>query len=129
MKKSSTAFVNRLLETTYKDSYDEFAIMSMFNYISYRLNNKTQFDIERTTEIAHTLTDIAIANTFSRNALIDLYNIFNAVADETENTDYRILYNANSIDRFTIVDETDYALYVTDSVHDICDLKSYETIF
>ena len=114
----------------YKErSYERVTLLSMCNYLQYELMFYSKTDRERARQLAITLSTYARANSYNAVVFESLITIYNIIVEHYETSEYRLLItNADEYD-IKVIDETSYYLYITDSVHDICDIERTESIF
>lgn len=124
--KDISSYIDRVLEAYRKNSYERVTLLAMNHYLQYELASKC--DKDRAKQLALMLHTFAKANNYNELAFTSLITIYNVIADCYETTDYRLLIADTETYDIRVVDDIDYALYVTDSVYDICDIDT-ESVF
>lgn len=127
--KSLTQIVDSILVQYKERSFIRVTMLSMFNYLQYELMFYSVKDNERVQRVVNVLATYCRANNYTMHDITNLCTIFNLIADTTQTTHYRLIASEMHSDKIIVVDETDYVLYITDSVHDICDIERTENIF
>lgn len=127
--KSLTQIVDSILVQYKERSFVRVTMLSMFNYLQYELMFYSMKDEERIQSIVNMLATYCRANNYTMHDITNLCTIFNLIADTARTTEYRLIASEEHSDKIVVVDETSYTLYITDSVHDICDIARSESIF
>ena len=123
-----TKLIDKLLSAYKEQSFERVTLLSMFNYLQYELMFYSRTDRERARQLAITLSTYARANSYNALVFESLITIYNIIVEHYNTSEYRLLIaNTDEYD-VRVVDDTSYELYITDSVHDICDIQT-ESVF
>lgn len=124
MKNNLASVIDRILLAYKEHSFERVTLLAMNNYLQYELMFYSQDDKARTKQLALTLSTFAKANIYNANVFESLITIYNTILDYYVTSEYRLLIADSTTYDIRIVDDVSYMLYITDPVHDICDIKT-----
>lgn len=117
-------FANDYINRTFKSEHVKNTALVLFNYMHNRVNYTiadTDIDYERAIETLVTVHDIAVFNCATDSDIVNIVDMYNQICNYYDSSKYRVLYHNNSM---ILCTETEYTKYVTDEIHNMCDVKA-----